>query len=170
MAKPDLKTIPEFYHGYVKLVNEDSAAEAITNNAEKLRSFLQNISDDKWDFRYTEGKWSIKEMVQHLIDAERIFCYRALCIARGETQSLPSFDENIYAAASKADNRSREELKGELEVVRKGTQMLFRSFDDEQLERTGISNKNSISVNAIGYIIAGHATHHLNVLKEQYSV
>lgn len=107
-------------------------------------------------------------MVQHLIDAERIFAYRALCIARGETVSLPGFDENIYAAASKADGRTKEELLAEFKTARQSTAQLFVSFDEAQLAATGTANNNSISVNAIGFIIPGHVQHHLNVLEERY--
>jgi uncharacterized damage-inducible protein DinB len=168
MAKPDVKTVPDFYQGYVKLVEEESVTEALRRNTGELEAFLQNIPENRWNFRYAEGKWSIKEMVQHLVDAERIFSYRALCIARGEKQSLPGFDENAYAAASKAEHRNREDVLAELRIVRKGTEALFHSFDEEQLGKTGIANKNPMSVHAIGYIIAGHARHHLNVLKERY--
>lgn len=168
MAKPSLESIPAFYHKYVQLIEEENVADAIANNTDNLRSLLQTIPNEKWDYRYGEGKWSIKEMIQHMIDAERIFCYRALCIARGEAQSLPGFDENAYADASKAAARSRQELESEFEAVRKATLLLFQSFDEEQLSKTGVANKNPITVNGIGYIIAGHATHHLNILKERY--
>lgn len=168
MAKIDLKTIPEFYHKYVNLVEEESATDALAKNTENVHKFLQQLPDDKWNFRYAEGKWSIKELIQHIIDAERIFSYRALCIARGETQSLPGFDENTYADASNADRRSKEELTDEFNAVRKATEALFQSFNEEQLSKTGIANNNSITVNGIGFIVAGHVTHHLNILKERY--
>ena len=168
MAKPDFATIPEYYHKYVRLVPEDNATEALASNAEKSHHFLTAIPGEKWDFRYAEGKWSIKEMVQHMIDAERIFAYRALCIARGEKQSLPGFDENTYAAVSGADKRNKQELVDEFATVRKATELLFRSFTDEQLGMTGMANNNTVSVNGIGYIMAGHVLHHLNILRERY--
>jgi hypothetical protein len=107
-------------------------------------------------------------MLQHIIDAERIFLYRSLCFARGEKASLPGFDENTYAAASKADNRKSEELISEFETVRKSSEQLFASFDDEQLNSTGVANNKPISVNAIGFIISGHVQHHVNVITERY--
>ena len=168
MSRPELTSIPQFYHGYVLQTEEDDALQAILANGEKACRFLQSIAEDRWNYRYAEGKWSIKEMVQHIIDAERIFAYRALCISRGETASLPGFDENKYANNSKAENRLRDTLIAEFETARKSTAQLFASFDDEQLAVTGIANNNSISVNAIGFIIAGHVQHHLNVLKERY--
>lgn len=168
MSKPALESIPSFYHNYVKLAPDGNVAEALANNTTTVRSFLKNIPEDKWDYRYAEGKWSIKEMVQHLIDAERIFAYRALCIARGESQSLPGFDENTYAASVNPSNRSKEELLEEFSTVRKSNEILFRSLGEENLTRTGIANNNPISANAIGFITVGHALHHLNVLKERY--
>lgn len=170
MAKPALSSIPEFYHKYVKLVEEDSASSALEKNSETLRSFLQAIPEEKWDFRYAEGKWSIKELVQHMIDTERIFSYRALCIARGEKQSLPGFDENLYAANSQGDRRSKTELVTEFSAVRTATKLLFASFTEEQLSSTGQANNNPISVNGIGFITVGHVLHHLNILRERYLV
>src|SRR6476660_5143531 len=102
MARPNLSEVPSFYHNYVKLVEEDNVAEAIQSNGERSLSFFRNIPSEKWDHSYAEGKWTLKELLQHIIDGERIFCYRALCFARGEKTSLPGFDENTYAAASKA--------------------------------------------------------------------
>ena len=168
MARPDLATIPEFYHKYVKLVTEDSATEALAKNARQAQEFFETIPAEKWDYRYAEGKWTVKELVQHMIDTERIFAYRALCIARGETQSLPGFDENTYAAVSAAGKRSKAELTEEFATVRKATGLLFRSFDEEQLNRTGTANNKPITVNGIGFITVGHVLHHLNVLQERY--
>ncbi len=168
MPQPDLAAVPQWYHRYIQLVEEDDALSAVTANGDVGARFLEAISEEKWNHRYAEGKWSIKEMVQHLIDAERIFAYRALCIARGETVSLPGFDENTYAAASKADSRTKEELLAEFKTARQSTLQLFASFDEAQLSATGTANNNSISVNAIGFIIPGHLQHHLNVLEERY--
>lgn len=168
MPRPDLSSIPAFYHRYVNLASEADAKQAIAFNTEKTLNFLQSISEEKWSYRYAQEKWSVKEMVQHLIDAERIFAYRALCIARKEKASLPGFDENQYAASSKADARSKDDLVGEFRTVREGTTLLFASFDEEQLAETGTANSNSIDVNGIGFIIAGHVQHHLNILQERY--
>jgi uncharacterized damage-inducible protein DinB len=168
MPKPDLTAIPSFYHNYVQLVQEDNIVTALENNMAQTLAFFRGIPDEKWSHRYAEGKWSIREMVQHILDAERIFSYRALCIARGEIASLPGFDENNYAAASEADRRSKEELVEEFEAVRKATILLFRSFTEEQLSRTGIANNKPIGVNSIGFITAGHLMHHLNILQERY--
>lgn len=168
MPRPDLAKVPVFYHRYVNQVKEDDVIDAIEKNTKDALAFFQSIPAEKWDYRYAEGKWSIKEMVQHVIDGDRIFSYRSLCFARGEKTALPGFEENDYAAASKADKRSKEELIEEFETVRKSILQLFVSFDEEQLNSVGVANENPVSVNAIGFIIPGHVQHHLNVLKERY--
>lgn len=168
MARPDLTTVPAFYHKYVNQVQEENVNDAIQKNTESSIAFLNSIPEEKWEYRYAEGKWSIKEMVQHIIDTERIFSYRALCFARGEKQSLPGFEENGYADASRAERREIRSLIEEFETVRKSIEQLFASFDEEQLFSIGHANNNPVSVNAIGFIIPGHVQHHVNVLKERY--
>ncbi len=163
-----MSTIPEFYHKYVQLVQEDSVADALKANTRAALDAFDGIGDERWSYRYQEGKWSIKEMVLHVIDAERIFSYRALCIARGETGSLPGFDENSYAARSDADRRTKADLLQEFEAVRQATLLLFQSFSDAQLAQTGVANNKPIGVNSIGFIAAGHVQHHLTILKERY--
>jgi uncharacterized damage-inducible protein DinB len=170
MAKPDLATVPSFYHKYIQQIGEDDLVTALRNNTGEMLSFLSSIPEEKWNHRYAEGKWSIKEMIQHIIDAERIFAYRALCFARGEKASLPGFEEDDYAAASNADKRTKNDLLNELTTVRKSIELLYQSFDKQQLEAFGTANNNPVSVNAIGFIIPGHVKHHLNILKERYLV
>ena len=168
MANVDLSRVPEYYHKYINLVNENDLDQAFQKHQTDLIAALSQISVDKWDYRYAEGKWTIKEVVQHIIDAERIFCYRALCFARKDAASLPGFDENTYATASKADKRTKEDLVDELQSVQRSSVQLFRSFDEEQLHEAGIANGKSVYVKAIGYIIVGHALHHKNILLERY--
>jgi uncharacterized damage-inducible protein DinB len=168
MPKPELNTIPEFYHKYVKLVTEESAVDALTASTPLMLTLFQEIPEQAWGHRYAEGKWSIKELVQHMIDTERIFSYRALCFSRGEKGSLPGFDENTYAAWSDADRRNKEDLIREFSAVREATLLLFRSFTEDQLNRTGIANNNPVSVNGIGFITAGHMLHHLDILQDRY--
>jgi len=168
MPRPDLNEVPAFYHRYVNFVKEEDVHTAIENNTNSAVSLLKNIPEEKWSYRYAEGKWSIKEMIQHVIDADRIFSYRALCFARGEKTSLPGFEENDYAEASDADRRTKDELITELVTLRQSIQQLFRSFSNKQLAGVGIANGNPVSVNSIGFIIPGHLENHLNVLKERY--
>lgn len=170
MKRPDLERIPHFYHKYINLVEGADLNLLFKQNQATIGDFLAAIPEEKWNFRYAEGKWSIKELVQHLIDTDRIFSYRALCIARGETASLPGFDEKPYAAASQADQRAKESLLHELKTVQESTALLFQSFTDDQLERFGTANNNPIQVRAIGFISIGHMLHHKNVLQEKYGL
>ena len=142
--------------------------EAIRLQTPLFLQFLQSIPADKRDYRYDEGKWTIKEVLLHILDAERIFAYRALCIARKDKTSLPSFDENLYADNSKADQRDWDELIEEFRLVRQSNGIMFASFDNEQLETSGIASNKSIYVLAIGFILVGHITHHIRIIKERY--
>src|SRR5690606_40108636 len=117
------------------------------------------IPDEKYDLKSSPEKWTIKGVIQHMIDAERIFCYRALCFARKDTTPLPGFDENEYADTSMADTRNWDDLKMEFLAVRKSSEWLFKSFNEDQLMSSGISNNSSIYVLGIGYIIVGHVAH-----------
>jgi uncharacterized damage-inducible protein DinB len=168
MANVDLSRVPEFFHKYINLVAENDLSKAFQEHQTGLISFLKQIPAENWSYRYAPGKWSIAEVVQHIIDAERIFCYRALCIARKDKTSFPGFEEDDYAAASKADKRTKEELMDELSAVQRSTMLLFASFDEEMLEENGISNGKPVYVKAIGNIIIGHGLHHKNILSERY--
>ncbi len=130
---------------------------------------LLNMAGEKnASFRYAEEKWSVKEVLGHIVDAERVFSYRALCIARGEKQSLPSFDENEYVQQANFDKRTLRNLLDEYDSVRLATVALFKSFSEEILMRKGIANGESITVQALLYIIAGHEIHHRRILDEKY--
>lgn len=168
MSHVDLSRVPEYFHRYISNVINDDLQTAFDNHQTELVSFLKNIPKKKWNYRYEEGKWSIKEMVQHIIDAERIFTYRALCMARKDQTSLPSFDENVYAENSKADNRTKKDLLKELRTVQESSAQLFNSFDGEQLDQSGVASGKTTYVKGIGYILVGHAVHHKKVLEERY--
>ena len=165
---PDLSRVGNFYHNYINLVKEDGLAEAFDTQSASFIRFLETIPPDKYDYRYAEGKWTIKEVLQHIIDAERIFSYRALRFARKDSTPLPGFDENLFAANSKSATRSWDKLIEEFKVVRRSSQLLFNSFDEEQLQSDGISSGSPSYVLAIGFIIIGHAMHHKKIIKERY--
>ena len=154
----------ERYAGNVEL---DDIKAAFEKHSDTI-SFFKQIPEQKWNYRYAEGKWSIKEMIQHIIDAERIFCFRALNFARQDKNELPGFDENEFAEVSNADRRSKEDLMEELATVQKSSTHLFASFDEEQLDQAGIANGKSIYVKGIGFIVVGHTLHHRNILVERY--
>ncbi|WP_232731543.1 DinB family protein [Tenacibaculum sp. SZ-18] len=126
------------------------------------------MSKEKENFAYAEGKWTIKELIQHIIDTERVFCYRALSFARNDQQDLPGFDQDLFVVNSVAQQRDYNELLDEMDVLRKGTIQLFKSFTHDDLLKTGTGSGNKISVRALGMVLAGHQQHHLNVVKERY--
>ncbi len=147
---------------------EGSLVQLLATQGAEFVAELRQIPAARQGYRYAEGKWNIREVIQHIIDAERVFIYRSLCFARKDTTPLPSFDENLYAENSKSDKRKWKELWNEFMAVRLSTLLLFASFDDEQLGTTGTASGKEIQVLALGFIIAGHAKHHELILKEKY--
>ncbi len=161
---------PPFYQRYVDLVPEKDIVSALDEQGRKTASLLRSISDEKASFRYAPEKWSVKQVVGHFTDAERIFGYRALAIARGETKSLPGFDENAYAASGESDRRSIGELADEYETVRRSTVALFKGLSENAWDRSGVANDAPVDVRGLAYIILGHERHHLRVLRDRYGV
>jgi hypothetical protein len=168
MPRPDLSRIPEWYHRYVNRVPGNELIPSLYAQLLDFPEFLKTIPKVKYDYSYAPGKWTIKEMLQHILDAERIFAYRGLCIARQEKAPLPGFNEDEYALNSKAVNRKWEDLCKEFILVRESNCILFSSFDGEQLNQTGIASEKSIYVLGIGFIMIGHIAHHQNILLERY--
>ncbi len=166
----DLNRVPSYYHKYISLVPQQGLETIMDNHGASLIDTLKNLSDDKWNFKYAPDKWKVKELIQHIIDTERIFCYRALRFARKDKTPLPGFDENAYASASDANRRKSLDLKEELSVVQRSASLLFRSFNEEQLDAEGEANGQSIYVGGMAYIVVGHSLHHLGILKERYLV
>ncbi len=158
-----------YYGNYIAQVSEEyTLVEELEISLHRFIKFVQDIPMDKFDYRYAEGKWTIKDIIQHLIDAERIFAYRALCFARKDVTELPGFEENDYVDEANANHRSIMELLTELSSVRHATLLLFKSFNEEQLLRSGIASNNPMSVRAIGFVIIGHQNHHQKVFEERY--
>ena len=157
-----------YYENYIKLVSEQDIIKGLIKQKEEMLHFFKSIPVFKYEFRYAEGKWTIKDIILHLIDAERIFTYRALRIARNDKTELPGFEENDYVTEANANNREYESLLVEFEIVRNATISLFETFTSEELLRLGTASNNSVSVRAIGYIILGHELHHKNVILERY--
>jgi uncharacterized damage-inducible protein DinB len=153
---------------YIKALEDLSLMEGLENGLSQLTVFIATIPTEKLEYRYSIGKWTIKDILLHLIDAERIFAYRALRIGRGDKTPLAGFEENDYVPNANANGRSLESLIEEFQLVRKSTLLLFENFSDEQLAYLGISSDNIISVRAIGFLIAGHQNHHLKVIQERY--
>lgn len=160
--------IPDSYKRYVSLVEEEKLSKALKKNNKSLLKLLKDIPKDKENYAYAQGKWTIKEVLQHIIDAERVFTYRALWFARKDAQPLPGFDENAWAVHANVSGRDWDDMIDEFKSLRKATELLFASLSEEDLNATGTSNNNLISVATLGYVCAGHAAHHINVIKERY--
>ena len=157
-----------YHKTYIQAIENVELIEELEICLHDFIKFVQNIPMDKFDFRYAEGKWTIKDIIQHLIDCKRIFGYRALCVSRNDKTSLPGFEENDYVENTDSNTRSIQSLLSELAAVRESTILLFKSFSVEQLMRIGIVNNNEISVRAIGFIVIGHQIHHQKIFEERY--
>ncbi len=161
-----------FYHPYIQSVSNDdkNIVENLEDSIQYALRILRTLPYEKHVFRYAEGKWTIKEIVQHLIDTERVFNYRALRFARKDTTDLAGFDENVYVENSNANSREFIELLEEFAALRKDTVLLYKSFSSETLLQKGTASGNTMSVRALGYITSGHLLHHLKVIQERYLI
>jgi len=168
IGRPEPNEAAPYYSNYIDLVSGDNITGVIETQLEETLSFLAGVSEEQSLYRYAPDKWSVKQLVGHVTDAERIFGYRALSIARGETRKLPGFDEKNYGATGEFDRRPWNDLVAELATVRQATVALFGGLPEEAWERSGVANDNAISVRGLAYVIVGHERHHLNVLRERY--
>lgn len=165
--KPKPGDYAPYYDRYISLINDD-VISVLEKQITSTVSLLNSVSEEKADYAYAEGKWTIKEVVGHMIDTERIMAFRALAIARGEKQPIPGFEQDDYVNAANFNRRSIKDLTEEFEAVRKSNIFLFKSFDEIDLNKRGIASGNEITVLALIFIIAGHELHHLKILKEKY--
>jgi uncharacterized damage-inducible protein DinB len=168
--RPDASEYAPFYHGYVSAVPDGDLVALLREGGREMRAALSAVPEERGGFRYAEGKWSIRDVIGHMIDAERIFTYRALRIARGDATPLPGFEQNDYVAAAGSNSRTIASLVEELAAVRESTVQLFQSLPDDAWVRRGVASGKEISVRAMAYIVAGHARHHFSVLRERYLV
>ncbi len=166
--RPQANTYGDYYRNYISLVEENDLFPALENSVDRSLTFWSKLTEEQGNYRYAEGKWSIKELLQHIIDTERIFSYRALAFARGEQTALSGYDENQYADNCMSDSRSLREMIDEFVLVRKSTIALFKSFNESVLDNLGNASGSNLSVRAAGFIIVGHEIHHMNVVKERY--
>ena len=166
--KPSPRDYSSYYENYLKLIKGDDILRILNEQNKSTQDILNSFSEHRGNYRYTDGKWTVKEVVGHLLDTERIFAYRALCIARGEKKSLPGFNQDDYVSEGNFNRRELFEITYEYRLLRESNLLLFRSFTPEMLKLKGFANESSVSVLAILFIIAGHEKHHMNVLKEKY--
>ncbi|AWA30864.1 damage-inducible protein DinB [Flavobacterium magnum] len=157
-----------YFTTYINALDDVHLTEELEISLHDFIRFVQDIPMDKFDYRYAEGKWTIKDIILHLTDAERVFSYRALRFARRDQTPLPGFEENSYVDHAYAGSRSIQDLLSELSVVRHATLALFKSFSEEQLRYMGTASGVDVSVRAIGFIIIGHMKHHQRIFKERY--
>lgn len=169
---PDVRPAPDefapFYAGYVALVPDGDVTATLASQLEETLDLLRPLSEEQALLRYAPGKWSVKEVVTHLTDAERVFMYRALSFARGATDSLPAFDEDAWAPMAEADQVPLDELLDEYDAVRSATVSLLAHLPRAAWGRRGIASGKGISVRALAWITAGHERHHARVLRERY--
>jgi uncharacterized damage-inducible protein DinB len=170
IPRPGTDEYAPFYAGYVAAVPDGDLLAILRSSGEETRILLDATGEEGGAARYAEGKWSVRQVVGHLADAERILVYRALRIARGDATPLAAFDENAYALAGGFDRRTLRSLADELERVRASTLDLFRHLDGEALERWGTASGAPVTVRALAWIVAGHEFHHRRILRERYGL
>ncbi|MCB0726876.1 MAG: DinB family protein [Ignavibacteriae bacterium] len=168
MKRSEIEFMPDYFDKYINEVDDIEIIDALNKyGTELLKSYRQQLINTGNKI-YAENKWTVKEILQHLIDCERIFCYRALAFAREDKTNLPGFAENEYAEVSDPDGRSIDDLISDFDASRNSTIKMFESFNDKMLMNHGICNNTKISVLAIGFVIAGHTLHHMKVLHSKY--
>ena len=168
IAKPQPGMFKPFSAAYISLVDDHISVDALQTEFDDLKSFLLSIPEEKWNYRYAEGKWTLQEMLVHMTDTERIFSYRALRMARNDSTPLPGFEQDDYVPFSNATGRNYNELTEEFEAVRRSTYLLFCSFDDSVWDRYTLVDNHPVSVRAMLYLVIGHAKHHVKIIREKY--
>ena len=169
MNAPAKTEYAPYYERYVSLVTGD-VMDVLGGQTTRLQDIFTGMPEDKGEFRYDEGKWSIKELLGHLIDGERMFAYRVLRISRGDETPIEGFEQDGYIENAHSNERSFADLLEEFSLLRRANMILFKNLDDNAWSRLGTASDAKVSVRALGYIMAGHIEHHLTVLKERYLV
>ena len=170
MTRATESDYPRAHASYVALVPEEDILAAMEQQSSETQKLLASLDETKAAYRYAEGKWSIKEVVGHVIDGERIFGYRALAVARGEVQPLPGYDENEYVRNASFDNWKIGDLAEWYALSRRANIVFFRNLPSDAWQRRGNANNSPITVNGLAYVLVGHERHHLNVLRERYAL
>lgn len=168
ILKPNTDEYPEFYQEYLTILPDSNIITYLKKQKNEVLSLFESLSESQLKYRYSEGKWSTKEIMRHLIDTEQIFAYRALCISRNESTSLPGFNQNSYITNSNINHLTKNDLIREFELLRSYSIQMFSNFDESYWNRKGKANGYVIVARVIPWIIAGHTKHHLTVLREKY--
>ncbi|MCK5488839.1 MAG: DinB family protein [Gemmatimonadetes bacterium] len=167
-GRPSDSEYDPYYRPIIGLVPDQPVLAVLDEQRYEIMGFLGSLDKATADYRYGSEKWSVKEVLGHVIDTERIFGARALCFARGEKKPLPPFEQDDYVRSAGFDRRSLASLSDEFEAVRRATETLFEGFDESQWNREGVANDVRMTVRAVAYIVAGHAAHHMSVIRERY--
>lgn len=157
-----------YYRAYIEALGEVDLMKTLRKQIKNYPQFLASIPEDKLNYRYAEGKWTVAEVLLHVLDSERVFQYRALRFARKDQTPLPGFDQDLYVPQSGAANRSLDSIIEEYKAIRQSTITLYESFNEDILKRKGVASNSNMSVAALGFIICGHQRHHRNILRERY--
>jgi len=158
----------DYFKLYINLVTSDDFLKTLEDCLFSTVELLESLDASKWDFRYAEGKWSIKEVVLHMMDTERIFAYRGLRIGRNDMTAMQGFEQDDYVPFYNVDNRSAESIIEEYIAVRQASIAMYRHFNDDMLGRIGTASEHPVSARALGFMIAGHELHHVRIIKERY--
>jgi len=167
-ARPQASEYAAYYEKYISRVPDGDVVGTLRTQLEETLSLIRGIPESRGDFRYAEGKWSIKELIGHVIDSERVFTYRALRFGRGDTTPLSGFEQDDFVRGADFSKRSLRDLADEYEHVRRATISLFSSFEGSVWDRRGAANNNEVSVRGLAFITAGHERHHVEILKTRY--
>lgn len=168
MNRPEKNEYAEYYERYISQVEETDIIAVLENQESELRDFFQKITEEKSRFAYAEGKWTIKEVIGHLTDAERIFAYRALRVSRADETPIEGFEQDGYIENSNFNNTSLSDLVDELLLNRRSNLIMFKSLSEEAWLRRGTASDSPVSVRSLAYMMAGHIRHHLKILNERY--
>lgn len=168
MNRPQPGEYHPYYEGYINKVPDGNIIDILTAQFEDTQVIMAAVPEAKGNYRYADGKWSVKEVLIHIIDTERIMAYRALRIARFDKTDLPGYEQNDYVPVSDAEHRTIADLMEEFSAVRAATIAMFRHFTDEMYRQTGTANQTLVSVRALAFIIIGHELHHRSILQERY--
>lgn len=163
-----LKTAPDYYKGYIELVGDGDVVQFLTSQLDSLDDFFDDIPKAKHDHAYEEGKWTIKEILGHLMDSERVFAYRVLRFVRGDETELAGYDHDMYVKNGGFKFFELEELLDEFHLIRQSNLAMIRSLTPNDLEKKGVANKIEITVGQLLYVMAGHVEHHLRVIRDKY--
>ncbi|MFA6979649.1 MAG: DinB family protein [Ignavibacteriaceae bacterium] len=168
MKKPEINEYALYYQRYIDLITTDDIFSVFKQQAEEIVTLFTTLSEEQASFRYAEGKWTIKEVLAHIVDSERIFGYRVLAISRGEKNPLPGFAENEYVRNGKYENRSLKSLLAEFSHLSSANLELFKSLDEEMLSQKGTASGKEVTARAILFVTIGHEKHHLEIIKSRY--